>query len=298
MRHITFMRWFDEGAKTVRWYSTNDPIYEQDHSGCVSLNFILGGRLSKRDVHLTLERLVKDEKFTWLKRHENRWSLGFPAFRRYLTGVEVNVWPPDQFKPLDGLDWLDRAVMIEPDIEYRLRNMTSASSKATLSPYDFQTIVALRVYRDDFFKNIPMKIFLSHKGIDKPLARDVYETLKTLGFDPWLDEKAMSAGIKLERGLKQGFKDSCAAVFFITPRFKDLGYLATEVEYAIQEERDKGDRFKIICILFKGKRGIQGEVPELLRGYVWKEPKTRLEALRMIVQALPIELGQPTWKVM
>jgi len=34
----------------------------------------------------------------------------------------------------------------------------------------------------------PMKIFLSHKGTDKPRIRNYHETLKLLGFDPWLDE--------------------------------------------------------------------------------------------------------------
>jgi hypothetical protein len=43
--------------------------------------------------------------------------------------------------------------------------------------------------------------------------------LQELGFDSWLDEEAMSAGTELERGILRGFKDSCAALFFITPNF-------------------------------------------------------------------------------
>jgi hypothetical protein len=139
---------------------------------------------------------------------------------------------------------------------------------------------------------VPMKIFLSHKGADKPLVREYKQTLQLLGFDPWLDEDAMHAGVELERGILKGFKDSCAAVFFITPSFKDEKFLASEVNYAISEKRSKGDRFAIITIVF----GAGGVVPDLLRTYVWKEPKGDLEALREIVRALPVRVGTVYWK--
>lgn len=141
----------------------------------------------------------------------------------------------------------------------------------------------------------PMKIFLSHKGSDKPLARKYKETLQLLGFDPWLDEDAMTAGVNLERGVLDGFKQSCAAVFFVTPSFKDERYLATEVDYAIAEKNKKGDRFAIITLVFK--RGTEkGTVPDLLHRFVWKEPGSDLEALQEIVRALPIRVGAIQWR--
>ena len=63
-----------------------------------------------------------------------------------------------------------------------------------------------------------MKVFLSHKGADKSLVRCYKKTLDTLGFDVWLDEDSMPAGTALHRGILQGSKDSCAAIFFITPK--------------------------------------------------------------------------------
>jgi hypothetical protein len=141
----------------------------------------------------------------------------------------------------------------------------------------------------------PMKIFLSHKGFAKPLVRQFKTTLALLGFDPWLDEDAMPAGTPLERGILKGFADSCAAVFFITPEFKDESFLATEVEYAIGEKRAKGDRFAIITLVF-GDGSARGNVPDLLRGYVWKEPKSQLQALQEIVRALPIRVGSVHWQ--
>ena len=141
----------------------------------------------------------------------------------------------------------------------------------------------------------PMKIFLSHKGFDKPLVRQFKTSLGLLGFDPWLDEDAMPAGTNLERGILKGFTDSCAAVFFVTPEFKDEDFIATEVDYAIKEKRTKGDRFAIITLVF-GDGTAKGKVPDLLHGYVWKEPKSELEALREIIRALPIHVGSVRWR--
>jgi hypothetical protein len=140
------------------------------------------------------------------------------------------------------------------------------------------------------------KVFLSHKGIDKYKVADFKSTLQLLGYEPWLDEDAMPAGTPLERGLLQGMKDSCGVVFFITPSFKDDGYLGTEIDYAIQEKRAKGDRFAIITLQFADVEGQIGEIPELLKTYVWKKPKTSLEALREIVRALPIAHSAIDWR--
>lgn len=140
------------------------------------------------------------------------------------------------------------------------------------------------------------KLFLSHKGADKPLVRRFFTILKAIGFDPWLDEDAMAAGTELERGILQGFKDSCAAVFFITPSFHDEGYLRTEVIYAMGEKRGKGERFSIVTIVFTDDHGRKGTVPELLKQFVWKEPATELEAVVEILRALPIVPGELRWR--
>ena len=136
-----------------------------------------------------------------------------------------------------------------------------------------------------------MKIFLSHKGADKPLVRQYKATLDVLGFDVWLDEDSMPAGTALHRGILQGFKDSCAAIFFITPNYKDEGFLETEVNYSIDEKMKKGDKFSIVTLVFKDEEGKIGEVPELLKTYVWKQPGTHLEAIQEIIKALPVKLG-------
>lgn len=141
----------------------------------------------------------------------------------------------------------------------------------------------------------PKDIFLSHKSPDKVLVREVAMTLRSIGLSPWLDEDRMKAGANLERALRQGFHESCAAVFFVTPRFVDDSYLASEIDYAIAEKRVKGDRFSIITLLIPGDDGSFGDVPNLLRTYVWKQVQP-IEVVRTIVEALPIQCGAPAWR--
>lgn len=140
------------------------------------------------------------------------------------------------------------------------------------------------------------KIFLSHKGSDKDMVIDFKNTLEALGYEPWLDEEAMPAGVPVERAVLQGMKDSCAVVFFITPSFRDEGYLETEINYAIQEKREKEDKFVIVTLLFDDSGAATVEVPELLKPYVWKTPNTRLQALIEIIRALPVTPGNVDWR--
>lgn len=144
--------------------------------------------------------------------------------------------------------------------------------------------------------NDSKRVFLSHKSVDKALVTEFKETLEILGYEPWLDEEAMPAGASLEHALRQGMKDSCAVIFFITPEFKDEGFLETEINYAIQEKRNKGDKFAIITLQLVGKDGEEASIPVLLQGYVYKTPKSHLEALREIVRALPVVPGPIDWR--
>lgn len=140
------------------------------------------------------------------------------------------------------------------------------------------------------------KIFLSHKGPDKSMVIDFKETLELLGYDPWIDDDAMPAGTQVDRAISQGMIDSCAVVFFITASFRDKGYLQTEINLAVQQKREKEDRFSIITLVFSGAGGNVAEIPDLLKPYVWKSPSTPLEALREIVRALPVAPGTGDWK--
>ena len=126
----------------------------------------------------------------------------------------------------------------------------------------------------------PRKIFLSHKTYDKARVLDYKEALEERGYETWLDDEAMPAGTELQRGLLQGMKESCAVVFFITPLFEDERFLRSEINYAIREKLERGDGFSIITLQFIGDDGERAPIPEILKDYVWKTPRTDLEALR------------------
>lgn len=137
-----------------------------------------------------------------------------------------------------------------------------------------------------------VRLFLSHKSVDKPLVYRYYNALKTLGFDPWLDEPAMPAGANLEREVFRGFEESCAAVFFITENFKDERYLAAEVDYAVMQKRKKNRKFAIITLRYTDA----APVPGLLTPYIYKSVSNDLEGFNELARALPIELGPMRWK--
>jgi hypothetical protein len=188
---------------------------------------------------------------------------------------------------LDG--WVDvfRTLIVRPfaeDLSVRL------GTAADLATPEARALQAVPLNRIPSLKEV--KIFLSHKSVDKPLVYRYYHALQTIGFDPWLDETNMSAGANLEREVLRGFEESCAAVFFITKSFKDEKYLATEVDYAILQKRKKERKFAIVTLRYEDAAA----VPGLLTPYIYKDVSNDLEGFEALVKALPIELGPIRWK--
>jgi hypothetical protein len=145
--------------------------------------------------------------------------------------------------------------------------------------------------------NRPRGVFLSHRATDKDMVREFKKILSILKFEPWLDEDAMHAGVPLEDTLLEGLKRSCAAVFFITPSFKESSYLDSEIRYALMEWRERPEHFAIIPLVFRDEAGREGSVPPLLRQFVYKKPVSHLDALRELVLALPLDPTTPDWKI-
>lgn len=219
-----------------------------------------------------IAKSLKENQVEWLIQRGSYWFLDFDKLRDSHPYLTVD------------FPWANGVHRLEPEV-----NTEPSEKDGTL-----KTKVQFFITEADVMSNQD-RIFLSHKGVDKPLARSFKETLSIIGLRPWLDEDAMPAGTSLERGLLKGFRESCAAVFFITHSFQDEGYLGSEVEYAIAQKREKGDRFAIITLLFSDPASGSPTVPELLQPFVWKKPTDHLEALREILRALPLELN-PSWK--
>ncbi|AZS14327.1 toll/interleukin-1 receptor domain-containing protein [Paenibacillus lutimineralis] len=159
-----------------------------------------------------------------------------------------------------------------------------------------EEIVCFTSSKEEIEINMPKKIFLSHRGLDKPLVREYHKLLLELGYEPWLDEEDMAAGAKLHRGILQGMKDSCAAVFFVTPNYIDDGYLEIEIDQAVNQKVKKKNRFAIITLSLPDENGKRGVVPDLLQDFVWKQPSSHLVAFTEIIKALPLINGIKMWK--
>lgn len=189
---------------------------------------------------------------------------------------------------LDGQVELFRTLIVRPFVDDLSHRLGMAADLATPEARAVQAVPLNRIPAPT-----EVKIFLSHKSIDKPLVHRYYHALKAIGFDPWLDESNLPAGSNLERELLRGFEESCAAVFFITANFTDQNYLATEIDYAVLQKRKKGKKFAIITLRYTNA----SPVPSLLTPYVYKDISNDLDGFQALVKALPIELGPIRWKV-
>lgn len=185
--------------------------------------------------------------------------------------------------------WINlfRTLVVRPFADELTHRLGEAADLATPEARAMQAVPLSRIPSPK-----EVKIFLSHKSVDKPIVHRYYDALKEVGFDPWLDKPSMAAGANLERELLRGFEESCAAVFFLTGNFKDENYLATEVDYAIRQKRKKGNKFAIITLRYDST----ASVPSLLDPYIFIDVANDLEGFRELVRALPIELGPVRWK--
>lgn len=187
----------------------------------------------------------------------------------------------------DDIVQVMRSIVVRPLVEELSHRLGDAVNLATPEARALQAVPLNRIPNSK-----EIKIFLSHKTLDKPIVWRYHNVLKALGFTPWLDDPDMPAGTNTERGLLQGFRESCAAVFFVTKNFVDENYLATELDYAMTEKREKGKKFAIITLRYEGAH----DVPDLLKRYIYKNVTNDLEGFYELVRALPVELGAVRWK--
>ena len=157
------------------------------------------------------------------------------AGRRF--GLALRKWKASEWKEMF------RNLIVRPFANELSHRLGDAIDLATPEERSMQAVPLKYIPKSN-----EVRIFLSHKSQDKPMVKRYYQALVDLGFSPWLDEPDMPAGTNRERGILQGFEESCAAVFFITENFKDEGYLATEVDYAVMQKRKKGKKFAIIAL--------------------------------------------------
>jgi len=131
------------------------------------------------------------------------------------------------------------------------------------------------------------KIFLSHKGINKPLVEEIDRTLRLLNLKTWFDRDDLNAGDTLVRGVDQAFSSCVAAVFFISKEYVDDGVIRKEIDRALHEAATRPDSFRIIPLVLRQHGGSDDQVPAPFRTLVWKTVDD-VQIVPTILKALPI----------
>ena len=250
---------------TIYW---NRREQRREEEGLTIL-FSLIGHPTTREANLALAAALMQNNVEWLVLRPSIWTFSSSKFLEYF--------------PDDPPAWLIGEMNPYTEFRHEYRERRVRSVKETMCSF----VITPELARSE----MPKKIFLSHKSVDKPLVCRFSAALTAIGFEVWLDTDVMPAGIELERGLLKGFEESCAAVFFLTSNFKDEQFLSTEINYAIKEKRKKKDRFSIIALVMEG-----GEVPALLETYVHKRMEHELTGLVDVIRALPIAVQPPEWR--
>lgn len=114
------------------------------------------------------------------------------------------------------------------------------------------------------------RIFLSHKGANKPLIERVDAALRLIGLRTWFDRDDLAAGDTLMRGVDNAFAQCSAAVFFISGEYVDAGVIGKEIDRALHEAATRDGGFRIIPLVLAQHGGSDDRVPDPLKTLVWK----------------------------
>lgn len=135
------------------------------------------------------------------------------------------------------------------------------------------------------------RIFLSHKGINKPLVEKIDRALRLLNLKTWFDRDDLAAGDTLVRSIDNAFESCSAAVFFISGEYVDAGVIRKEIDRAIHESAMRSESFRIIPLVLAQHRGNDAGVPVPLQTLVWKTVDD-IEIIPTILRALPTSVQQ------
>jgi len=113
----------------------------------------MGGR-SERQAQRFLVEILSEQKVDWVSRDGDGWH------------VNTDLLKQTSYLHRDGLEWLTGTLKVEPKIQ----------TEGSVTGY--QTSVTFNVYKEEFLLSKNRRVFLSHKGADKPLVRQFFEILK------------------------------------------------------------------------------------------------------------------------
>ena len=88
------------------------------------------------------------------------------------------------------------------------------------------------------------RIFLCHASEDKAQVREVYQRLKALGFEPWLDEEDILPGQDWEYEIERALETSDFVIVFLSTRsVGKVGYVQREFRRALYKAEEMPEGF-------------------------------------------------------
>jgi hypothetical protein len=130
------------------------------------------------------------------------------------------------------------------------------------------------------------RIFLSHRGVNKPFVEKIDQALRLMNLKTWFDQDDLAAGDTLVRGVDNAFAGCAAAVFFISGEYVDAGVIGKEIDRALHEAAMRPNGFRIIPLVLAQHGGSDDRVPAPLKTLVWKTVDD-VDVLPTILRALP-----------
>jgi hypothetical protein len=111
-----------------------------------------------------------------------------------------------------------------------------------------------------------LRVFLCHSSGDKAAVRQLYQRLKSDGFDPWLDEENLLPGQEWNLEITKAVRSSDVVIVCLScGSVSKTGYFQKETKFALDvaEQQPEGTIFIIPAKLE------ECEVPERLRRWHW-----------------------------
>jgi HEAT repeat protein len=82
--------------------------------------------------------------------------------------------------------------------------------------------------------NQPPRVFLCYHHADAARAEELYDVLRSVGADPWLDKRKLLLGDNWEREIMRAVEKSDAFVVCLSTSFNDVGFRQKEVRWALE----------------------------------------------------------------
>lgn len=131
-----------------------------------------------------------------------------------------------------------------------------------------------------------MKIFLSYAKEDGEVVKEFYDHLKTMGFDPWMDQEKLLPGQSWEREIDRALNEANVVILFMSPRsVKKRSFVTREANTVLSNLRyKKSDDIYVIPVLIE-RCDVPEEISARAQYIEISEPGAKTKIVASIVRA-------------